>query len=157
MLARRILSHEEVGFTCDLTVATANMDRGLYRSELVEEGLRSDEPAAMKKSFLWLQWPVLKAGTIKGHLAWIPDPDEDPDEDPEANGVAAEGEKPEPEQVWVKSSIQDLTPSQFLSNVPEGFGGDWIQAILELNPRWIMRTLADREADALDPAKKKRN
>lgn len=155
MLARINLTHDTEGFSCDLVVATANMDRGLYRSGLVEEGLRSEEPNPMKKSFLWLQWPVLKAGTVKGHLSWIPDPDELDEDEEEAQGEAAEGESTE--QVWVSSSIQDLKPEQFLANVPEAFGGDWIQAILELNPRWVMRTLADRESDAKDPAKKKLN
>lgn len=153
MLARRSLSYEIEGFSCDIVVATANTGMGLYRSALVEDGLRSEEPNIMIRSFLWLQWPVFKAGTVEGHVAWLdhpPDHDEDKDK-----GKAAEGD--EPELVWYRADIQDLKPEQFLKHVPEWVASEWLTAILDLNPHWVMRSRGEIEEEKADPAKKKRS
>lgn len=149
MLARRNLSWELEGFACDITVATASTGMGLYRSELVEEGLQSREKNPMKKAFLWLQWPVIKAGTVSGDMAWT--------EEAGPQGEAAEGESAEPEQAWVRSDFDSITPETFLEQVPESVASEWLLAILELNPHWTLRTSAELEEEASDPAKKKKS
>ena len=97
----------------------------------------------MKKSFLWLQWPVLRAGTVDGHLAWLD----------YLNDAPIEGD--DQELVWVKMDIQNLTPDQFLEQVPEQVASEWMQVILELNPHWRLRTRQDIDEENADPAKKK--
>jgi hypothetical protein len=119
MLKRKRLRFDLEGFKADLTISAATTGRGLERSGLVEIGLRTKEPNPLVKSFLWLQWPVIKAGTVEGQVSFHAEADD-------------AGES------WITVSIEDLGPFQFLNNVPEQVAAQWTSEILQLNPHWMI-------------------
>ena len=138
MLQTKTITYEQPGFAASLTLATANVARGLLRTQLVEEGLRTPDKNPLIHGFRWMQWPALKAGTLKGRITtWTEDED-----DRRKNVETIE--------------VSDLTIDQFLELVPEELSMQWIEAVLDLNMHWLIQPSQD-EPTAEDKEKKSSN
>ncbi len=116
-----------------VVVSTASVLRGYLRSRLADQGLREevkpdDDP--LLRIAKWTQYPALRAGSSGGSLKFF-DVEEYDDEGNATKRTLSRRVKAE-----------ELSFDDYLE-VPESFMIEWLDAVFEVNPHWLM-ALAER-------------
>lgn len=95
-------------------VETANVMRGLLRSQLTDEGLRTEDNNPLIHIARWTQYPAIIAGTTGGLIKFYQD-----------------------DKVIRVLEPDKITFEDFLV-LPEKFMMNWLDAVYELNQHWLL-------------------
>lgn len=115
-LTNLTVQYEDDRTRAEIIVARANVIRGLLRSQLVDEGLRTDDDNALVHIARWTQYPAIVAGTTGGKIEFLDD---------------------DGKPVKVIRADQ-ITFDEFLEQVPEPLMILWLDGVFESNPHWLL-------------------
>lgn len=120
-LSKLEINFEDVTVEARVIVCKANVLRGLLRSKLTDEGLRTEDDDPLVHIARWTQYPALRAGTHEGYIKFY-------QQDPETGGRG---------ELVREIKAATLTFDDFLA-LPEDLAMDWMGAIYDLNSHWLI-------------------
>lgn len=119
-LSRKTISYEDDVVRARVTVQGANVLRGLLRSQLTDEGLRAEDSNPLIHIARWTQYPAIVAGTVGGEIQVF-------------------GEDKQGQRVVKKTIIANqISFEDWLNELPETLTIDWLEAVFEVNPHWLL-------------------
>lgn len=125
-LSKLKISFEDESVSAEIFVTKANVVRGLLRSSLTDEGLRSEDDNPLIHIARWTQYPALRAATVGGEIKIYKT-------DPETGMRVKVGDQDQVEENFDPASIDF---EKFLE-LPEDLTIAWLDKVFDLNPHWV--------------------